>query len=111
MAKTVVVDGVTYVEAQKFSDYAMVRTRSAGAFAGHILKTDGQHYTLSDSRRIWYWDGAASLSQLATEGTAKPDKCKFPQAVDCVELYEVIEVIPMTEKAKKSIDAVKVWKQ
>lgn len=89
--------------------YCMVRTYSAGVFAGYIAKRDGKEATLKNARRIWYWDGAASLSQLATDGTSKPDNCKFPCAVEEVTLTEVIEIIPITDKAKKSIDGVPVW--
>lgn len=111
-------NGVKYIRAdsvrQKAEDldgmpYCMVRTYSAGVFAGYIAKRDGKEAVLKNARRIWYWDGAASLSQLATDGTSKPDNCKFPCAVDEVTLTEVIEIIPITEKAKKSIDEVPVW--
>lgn len=89
--------------------YKMVRTYSAGVFAGYVESLDGQHAVLRNARRIWYWEGAASLSELATHGTSKPENCKFPCAVDRVELTNVIELIDITEKAKKSIDGVKVW--
>lgn len=111
-------NGVKYIRAdsirQKAEDldgmpYCMVRTYSAGVFAGYIARRDGKEAVLKNARRIWYWDGAASLSQLATDGTSKPDKCKFPCAVDEVTLTEVIEIIPITDKAKKSIDGVPVW--
>jgi hypothetical protein len=91
--------------------YVMVRTFSAGVFAGTLVSRKGQEVVLKDARRIWYWDGAASLSQLAMEGTSKPENCKFPCEVDRVELFETIEIIDVTEKAKKSIASVVVWKQ
>lgn len=89
--------------------YCMVRTYSAGVFAGYLKELNGKEALLNDARRIWYWDGAASLSQLATDGTSKPENCKFPVAVETVFLTEVIEIIPITEKAKKSISKVPVW--
>ena len=89
--------------------YCMVRTKNAGVFAGTIANRDGQEVTLTDARRIWYWEGAASLSQLATTGTSKPEKCKFPAPVDEVLLFEVIEIIPITDVSAKSIESVPVW--
>lgn len=91
--------------------YCMVRTYSAGVFAGYVdeISTDGKHVVLRKARRIWYWDGAASLSELATHGTSKPENCKFPCEVERVELTEVIEVIDITAEAKASIDGVPVW--
>ena len=115
----VVINGVTYVPkdsvhqmAEKRDDmeYCMVRTYSAGVFAGYIESRNGKEAVLRDARRIWYWVGAASLSQLATDGTSKPNSCKFPCTVDKVILTEIIEIIPITEKAKKSIEEVPVWK-
>lgn len=90
-------------------EYVMCRTYSAGVFAGYLEKREGKEVALRQARRIYYWQGAASLSQLATDGTNKPDGCKFPCAVDKVELMEAVEIIPCTEKARKSIQAVKLW--
>ena len=91
--------------------YCMVRTYSAGVFAGTVQSRDGKEVALTDARRIWYWDGAASLSQLATDGTSAPGNCKFPAAVDEVLLTEAIEIIPITDKARESIASVKAWRK
>jgi hypothetical protein len=88
----------------------IVRTQSAGVFAGFIKTRNGSEVVLTDARRLWFWSGAASLSQLAVEGTSSPTGCKFPVAVQEVTLLNVIEIIPMTEKAVASINAVPVWK-
>lgn len=89
----------------------MVRTYSAGVFLGTLKERNGKEVTLTDARRMWYWDGAASLSQLATTGTSKPNNCKFPAPVAEVLLTEAIEIIPATETAIASIAAVPVWKK
>lgn len=86
----------------------MVRSSTAGVFFGEVQQIDGNKVTMRAARRIWYWDGAATLSQLATEGTSAPENCKFPAAVD-VMVFGVSEIIPATEKAIDSIAAVKVW--
>lgn len=103
--------GASSEPAQKLDgmEHVIVRTYSAGVFAGYLQSRNGQEVTLRNARRLWYWDGAASLSQLATDGTSKPTKCKFPCAVDKVDLLQAIEIIPTTDKAKKSIDSVSVW--
>lgn len=87
--------------------YYMVRTYSAGVFAGRIVKREGKECEMTDARRIWYWDGAFTLSGLAENGTSKPQECKFAIPVKKVILTEVIEIIEMTEKAKKSVYGVK----
>ncbi len=91
---------------QKFQ---IVRTYSAGVFAGYIESRNGKEVVMTKARRLWYWAGAASLSQLAMEGTKKPKDCKFPVAVDRVELTEAIEILDVTPEAQKSIEEVPVW--
>lgn len=91
--------------------YVIVRTYSAGVFAGELESRKGQEVVLRNARRIWYWDGAASLSQLAVDGTSKPENCKFPCAVDRVELLQAIEILDVTPKARSSIEGVQVWKE
>lgn len=89
----------------------IVRTNRAGVYFGKIEKNDGATVTLSNARRLWMWDGAASLSELAQFGTANPSNCKFPCAVEEVELNEWVEILSVTEEAAKSIDGVREWKR
>lgn len=89
----------------------MVRSNSAGVFAGTIVEREGKEVLLRDARRIYYWSGAATLSQLSVEGTKNPSGCKFPCPVQEVLLTEVIEIIPMSERAIESIDGVPEWRK
>lgn len=91
--------------------YVIVRTQNAGVFAGEManLDTSDRVATLTDARRLWYWDGAASLSELAVSGTKRPEHCKFPVAVPSVTLFEVIEVIEVADEGRESIKSVPVW--
>lgn len=101
-----------YQKAEKLDDmdYVIVRTYSAGVFAGYLESFEGKQVTIRGVRRIWYWDGANSLSQLAKDGTCKPDKCKFAVEVDKIIVTEAIEIIECTQKAKDSIMGVPEWK-
>lgn len=113
------INGVVYIQKdsvrqlapkQMGLEYCIVRTYSAGVFAGFIESRDGKEAVLLNARRIWHWSGAASLSQLALDGTKKPNECKFPAPVPKVILTEVIEILPVTSEAKKSIEEVPEWK-
>lgn len=95
----------------KKNKYVIVRTYSAGVFAGELVNRTGKEVTLKNARRLWYWAGAASLSQMAMTGTSKPAECKFPCLVDQVELTEAIEILSVTAAAEKSIKDVPVWAQ
>ena len=89
--------------------YVIVRTYSAGVFAGTLESRNGREVVLTNARRIWYWSGAASLSELAVRGTSRPNQCKFPVAVPRVELLEVLEILDTTPAARASIEAVPEW--
>ena len=90
--------------------YYIVRGDRSGVFAGNIKERNGREVTMSDVRRLWYWDGACSISQLALDGTTKPRDCKFTVALDEITLLDAIEIIPCTDKAEKSIRSVAEWK-
>ena len=93
--------------------FYIIRTHSAGVWFGNIQKLDGTIAIVTNARRLWYWAGAASLSQLAVDGTKNPSSCKFTVTItdeDGVYLPQVIEVLPCTDEAVTNIKSVKVWK-
>lgn len=110
------IDGVEYVAVDDLNnmpeiqgEYAIVRTYSAGVFAGVIVSRKGKECELANARRLWQWYGAASISQLAVDGTSNPEKCKFPCELPKVVLTEVIEIAYCTKKSMESIKGVPVW--
>ena len=120
--KEIVIDGIKYIpetEVSKYTKaeeyegmkYCIVRTYSAGVFAGYVESRNGKEVVIRKARRIWYWDGANSLSQLAKDGTCEPDNCKFAVEVDKIEVTEAIEIIECTLKAQQSIGDVPEWKR
>lgn len=117
--ETIKIDEVEYVRKDSVSKnaetldgmpYQIVRTYSAGVFAGYVASRNGQEVVVKKARRLWAWSGAASLSQLATDGTSNPSGCKFPCEVSSITLLNTIEILDVTEKAKKSISEVAIWK-
>lgn len=89
--------------------YVIVRTQNAGCFAGNLVSREGQEARLEQARRLWYWAGAASLSELAVHGTSRPSDCKFAVPVNLTVL-EVIEVIDTTTEAQEIIQGVPEWR-
>ena len=87
----------------------LIRGDRSGVFFGTLAAKDGQEVKLEKCRRLWYWDGAASISQLAVDGTTTPSNCKFTVTVDEIEILDAIEIIPCTDKAIESIESVGVW--
>lgn len=121
---TITINGVEYAPVEEMKsnlvvpaetldgmEFKVVRTYSAGVFAGYVESREGKEIVLRNAIRIWYWKGAASLSQLAMEGVKEPDECKFAMPVDKVTLTEVIEILDCTQAAKENIEGVSSWKK
>ena len=118
-ANEVEINGIVYVpkgsEQEKAHtnteglEFVIVRSADAGVFAGYIFSRNGSEVKLVNSRRLWYWSGAASLSQLAMEGVKNPEACKFPRIVPTMDVLGVCEIIPCTEKCRLSVMGAPIW--
>lgn len=95
--------------------YCIIRSYGAGVFCGYVKEqksdVNGVNVTLVNSRRIWYWDGACSLSQLAVEGSKNINNCKIAMVVPYQFIANVIEIIPMSKEAKKNLEGAAIWKK
>lgn len=97
---------------QKFiGKKVIVRGDRSGVFFGTLAEKDGREVMLTNCRRLWYWDGAASISQLAVDGTTAPENCKFTVTVDNIIIMDAIEIIPCSVESIQQIEGVKVWKR
>jgi len=88
----------------------IVRGDRSGVFFGVLAERNGREVKLTQCRRLWYWDGAASDFQLAAEGVKYPEKCKFTVSIDEIEILDAIEVLPCTNEAIESIESTALWK-
>lgn len=119
MDNKIIVNGIAYIREDSIQEkvsgmcenYHIVRTQSAGVFAGEIASRSGSEIVLKNARRLWAWCGAASLSQLAMEGVKEPENCKFPRELPEVTLLGLIEFEPCSIAAQKSIKEVPVWER
>lgn len=111
----ITINGVEYIEKSKALEsmpkvdytYCIIRTYSAGVFAGFLKKREGKEVILTNARRLWYWEGAFTLSEMAMDGVSKPNNCKFSKRVSEIIITEAIEIIPTTIIAQKIIESVK----
>lgn len=93
----------------------IIRSDRAGVFYGTLSEVEpcGDKYTvgLTNVRRLWYWDGAATLTQLSEEGVTRPDECKFTMWQDSLVVAGVVEFHEVKEKAQEVIENVRIWKR
>lgn len=83
----------------------IVRTYSAGVHFGYLKSRNGKEVELERSRRIWRWEGAWTLSEIATSGLdIKRSKVATPVTIT---LTEAIEIIDCTPECVTSIEAAK----
>ena len=91
-------------------NYVIVRGDHSGVFFGELKERSGQEVTMGNVRKLWYWDGACAVEQLARDGVSLPRNCKFTVTVDEMTITDAIQIIPCTDAAQKSISGVAEWK-
>lgn len=88
----------------------IVRGENSGVFFGTLDSQNGQKVVLKNARNLWYWEGAASIMQIAAEGVETPSECKFTVVVSSLMLLDAIEIIPCTDEAVANIECVGTWR-
>ncbi len=94
--------------------FVIVRTYGMGCSYGELDPASTETLKiLKNARKLHYWDGAATLAQLAETGTVCPEKCRFTAPVSRVELTspQGFEVFDVTEAGRASIASVKEWRR
>jgi len=81
--------------------FVVVRTYSAGVHVGTLDAQNGKEVTLSNARRIWSWQGANTLNEIANKGVGKGSKVS--DTVSMISLTEAIEIIAGTEEAQTNL--------
>ena len=92
-------------ESPLLGQHVVVRTFSAGVHIGTLAAKQGENVLLKDARRLWKWAGAFTLSEVAQNGVQKDSRIAC--VVPLIELTNANEIIPTSEKARKTYDLVK----
>jgi hypothetical protein len=79
--------------------FVLIRTYSAGVHFGTLEECDGnQKVRLSNARRLWSWNGALSLSEVAMKGIdLKNSKVSVP--VEEIILLQAVEIIKISKNS------------
>ena len=92
--------------------YVIVRCRDAGVHAGEFVSHPAERtVVLKNSRRLWYWKGAASLSELAVYGAKNVSECRFGVLdPENHPLLDACEIIVCQDAAKGMIVKCPEWR-
>ena len=88
----------------------IIRADRAGVFFGTLTEKDGDEVLLTNARKLYYWNGAAAIEEIANIGTKKPKDCKFTVVVKSITIMQVIQILPCTGEAIKVIENVPEWR-
>jgi hypothetical protein len=118
---SVIISGVEYVPANSPMlakdettglPYVIIRTYSAGVHMGYLKAKEstlaGMEVELINTRRLYKWAGALTISELAAIGTNNPQGCQFTMEIPSITLV-AIEIVPVTQVGFSSLTSVPVW--
>lgn len=86
----------------------LIRSYDAGVYFGTVRKVDSDIVYVEDVRNIWYWEGAACLSQIVNDGVK--DSSKISQVVKSMTIGNVCQIMPLEDKAIENLYGQKIWK-
>lgn len=90
----------------------ILRTEKAGVHMGELVSAvavNGYYdCELANTRRIWSWAGANSLSNLAAFGSKKPKECNITNPLKKAKIM-AIEILYMDDAAIKNIASIPEW--
>lgn len=94
----------------KVGDICIFRGEKSGVFYGELVRQHGTMAQIKNCRKIFYWEGANCLEQVAREGVRSPDDCKITMVVDTIEIFDLCQLLRCSDQAIECIDAIKEWK-
>ncbi|MBL0317152.1 MAG: hypothetical protein IPP69_15845 [Flavobacteriales bacterium] len=94
------------------NQFYIIRADKAGVFLAKIESIEGDTIVCNSLRRLYYWEGALDVTQIAAHGVDRPQSCKFSTQLaitDKSTIFNAIEFHPASDKAIESINSVKEW--
>lgn len=112
--ETLTIEGIEYVPKESITKMSndvdglklcIIRTYSAGLWYGYVDYEAENTYSsviIKNARRIWKWEGAFTASEISLHGMS--NNSMIAETLLEVKLNRVIELIPVSQKAKQIID-------
>ena len=89
---------------------SIIRTDRFGVYFAEVVEQTATTIRLKNAKNIHYWEGAASVLQLATDPSKLKSNTRITVSVDELTITDTYMVIPCTEIAEKTLKEFPVWK-
>jgi hypothetical protein len=89
----------------------IVRTDRAGVFYGEVKSKTKDAIVMTNVRKIFYWNGACAVEELALNGTKLPNDCKLTVTIPEMEIASPIQIIPCSKESVKILNSIAIWKK
>lgn len=99
--------------AAKKLEYVILRCTGAGVHAGELVRRGtprGVTYELRNARRIWRFNGAQTLSEVAVYGLSAESRVAPVVARQEIRYDDVHEIIHCTSTGRTAIETVAQWR-
>ena len=100
-------------ESNIYKDYinkkVIIRSNNAGVFFGTLSAVHGNSVELLNMRRIHYWSGANSITDIALGGIQNKESSRVTDFIEKAIISEVIEIIICTQRSIKDLEEFPVW--
>ena len=103
MDNNIVISNSTVEPNPYIGKVCIIRTYSAGVHIGEVVSQNGEQVDLKNSRRLWSWKGAFTLSEVSQKGISKESRIAI--SIPFMRLTNAIEILPCTNEALKSFEA------
>jgi hypothetical protein len=90
--------------------YSIIRSDRFGVYFAEVKEQTETKIVLKNARNIHYWEGAASVLQIANDPTKLKSSTRITVSVDELSITDNVMVIPCTEVAEKFLKEFPVWK-
>ncbi|MCK4500930.1 hypothetical protein KAU11_10550 [Candidatus Babeliales bacterium] len=91
--------------------YSILRCDKAGTYIAIVGNTKNGKTELLNARKIYYWEGANTVEDIATFGTVRPEGCRLTVTIKSiiVRSSDIYEEIIATEEATRVLLGIKDW--
>lgn len=89
--------------------HVIVRSNLAGVFFGVLKQKENDELTLSNARKLYYFSGANTVEDLATNGALNKENCKLTVVVKEIVISKFEQILPCTENAIENLKSIPVW--